>query len=158
MRKHRGKVNIGEKYGKLTVQSFSHSGYKGMSYYECLCDCGNTIITRLSSLRSGHTSSCGCIQKEIAKINARKTFWKGGKSDDGSGYVRIYIPEHPLHKTQYVREHRLVAETMLGRYLKPEEIVHHVNGDRADNRPENLVIFASHSEHKKFHQGECHVR
>ena len=48
--------------------------------------------------------------------------------------------------------HRVVAELMLGRPLKPGEVVHHIDRDRRNNRPENLMVFASQAEHVKWHK------
>ena len=47
--------------------------------------------------------------------------------------------------------HRVVAEKMLGRMLRPGEVVHHIDGDKRNNRPENLMVFASQSEHVAWH-------
>ena len=63
------------------------------------------------------------------------------------GYRIVYVPDRPRVKVQ---EHRLVAEAMLGRLLLPSEVVHHINGDRADNRPENLEVM-SRGEHQAMH-------
>lgn len=64
----REKVNdnkwIGQKYGRLTVTGFVHKGKKW--YWECTCECGNSIITQAYLVRNGHTSSCGCLQRERA--------------------------------------------------------------------------------------------
>lgn len=48
--------------------------------------------------------------------------------------------------------HRIVAEQMLGRPLLSSEVVHHVDGDKRNNTPENLMIFSSQSEHVKWHR------
>lgn len=69
---------------------------------------------------------------------------------DGDGYVLIHTPTHP-HATAagYVREHRLVMESMIGRHLEPGEVVHHIDGDKQNNRPDNLQLFAANGEHLK---------
>ncbi len=47
--------------------------------------------------------------------------------------------------------HRVVAEQMLGRPLLPGEVVHHIDGDKRNNDPSNLMVFASASEHARHH-------
>lgn len=81
--------------------------------------------------------------------NAR---WKGGKSINYQGYIMINSPNHPnKDKRNCIPEHRLVMEKHLGRTLLPTEVVHHINGDKKDNRIQNLMIFSSNGEHIKFH-------
>lgn len=82
--------------------------------------------------------------------------WKGGKTRDRAGYVLVYCPDHPRAKLgRYVQEHRLVMEQHLGRYLEPQEVVHHKNDIRDDNRIENLQLFANNTEHLRRTLKRC---
>jgi len=136
---------------------------------ECACGCGAKILPvdkygRPHRYISGHNSwgnhyALGRkhTKEELKNLSERSSGknnpqYKTGRCfDKTSGYVLILCPNHPHHKTgNYVHEHRLVMEQFLGRYLQSEEEVHHLNGNRSDNRLENLKLFNNDSEHAKF--------
>ena len=65
---------------------------------------------------------------------------------DAGGYVKVYDPKHPnAQKAGWLPEHVKVMAEMIGRPLTADEQVHHINGVRDDNRPENLELW-SHSQ------------
>jgi hypothetical protein len=73
---------------------------------------------------------------------AANGYWKGGRTRHKAGYIMIRAPGHPRATgSAYVFEHILVMEEILGRYLLPGESVHHRNGVKDDNRPENLELW-----------------
>lgn len=74
------------------------------------------------------------------------------------GYLLAYAPEHPnAHKDGYVMLHTVLMERAIGRYLKSNEVVHHVNHDRSDNRIENLRLMDK-KEHCSMHMKERHLK
>jgi hypothetical protein len=93
-----------------------------------------------------------CSKKcsEVCMVKEKSPSWKGGKQIDKSGYILIMNKEHPKARKGYVREHRIVMEDSIGRYLKDDEIVHHINGDKSDNRLSNLEIMTL-SNHAVLH-------
>lgn len=76
--------------------------------------------------------------------------WKGGRSYDGGGYVLVYAPDHPRARAGRVQEHILVIEEKIGRRVRRSEHVHHINGVKDDNRPDNLIVL-SPGEHARLH-------
>jgi hypothetical protein len=95
------------------------------------CSCGER--------KQAKSDQCGKCRSVATEANGN---WKGGRTRHKAGYVMVRVPGHPRARTSvYVFEHILVAEQLLGRYLLPGESIHHRNGVRDDNRPENLELW-----------------
>ena len=76
--------------------------------------------------------------------------WKGGRRITTDGYILIRMPEHPRADVNgYVRENRYIMEQYLGHLFPSSEHVHHRNGDKQDNRLENLELLLKRIHHRK---------
>ena len=73
------------------------------------------------------------------------------KTKKQRAYLLIKSPGHPNAVNGFVPEHRLVAEKFIGRYLTKEEVIHHLDENKKNNKIENLMIFSNQTEHMKFH-------
>ena len=89
----------------------------------------------------------------LGQSGAKNGAWKGGRVVASNGYVLLRMPGHHLaDRRGYVYEHRLVAEQVLGRRLRPGEIPHHKNSIKADNRSENIEVVESAYHHRVAHR------
>ena len=98
--------------------------------------------------RSEHT------KKLISKANKGMNhgMWKGGRIREGNKMI-VWVPGHPHARTKgYIYEHRLIMEKHIGRYLKPLEVVHHVDRNPLNNNLDNLILFGNQTEHMHWHK------
>ena len=124
----------------------------GMTYQEMASVLGRSV----SSIQ--HRATRCDIRKPsdvrwAVRSHAMQSRPSKGRRVTDRGYIYIRAPDHPCAgKDGYVAEHRLVMEAHLGRHLQANEVVHHINGVKNDNRIENLELmeFGRHSsEHNR---------
>lgn len=117
------------------------------------------ILCRICQVQSLHTPEIRAKISRIAKVRnlrgEKHPCWKGGRRKDAYGYVIILLqPDdffYPMaSKGGLVKEHRLIMAKHLNRCLLPWEIVHHSNGQKDDNRLQNLELIRGHHNHASF--------
>lgn len=86
---------------------------------------------------------CQMHYRRVALYDHPEAILSNGYMADETGYITLHIPNHPIaNKGGKVYEHRLVMSEHIGRYLASHESVHHKNGNRSDNRIENLELWS----------------
>lgn len=112
------------------------------------------------SRRKGQQVPCGTCQRPVWRVPSnsnQRTFCSracankgmelagpGHRAQRDDGYIQIYYPRHPdASASGFILEHRLIASEALGRRLTKSEHVHHINGIKDDNRPENLQVMSA---------------
>ena len=160
--------NLGDiKYSEELGKKVSH-GKKGFRFiwWECRV-CKRQYWKREFDIKRSATKGLciRCCRKESLSKN-----WRGGRCRIKQGYILILLkPENPFfpmaksggdNDHRYIFEHRLVVAQHLGRCLRKEEIVHHLNGIRDDNRYENLALVTvkSHPKHSFVKQLQERIR
>ncbi len=108
------------------------------------------LVDSFSTRKANFTGRCKkCHDSEMGLQNHPQ--WKGGMHTNQAGYVIVKNPEHPRSDPNgYVKRARLVLEQKLGRQLLMSEDIHHINGIKNDDRPENLIAL-SKGEHMSLH-------
>jgi hypothetical protein len=115
--------------------------------------------------RSVEHPCLSCTAEKLGKANQGNAYnlgirkpknliQKGAIYETFSGYLEVYLGrDHGYchRKDKYVLIHRLIAELMLNRPLKKEELIHHIDGDKQNNSPDNLAICENMQEHRRIH-------
>lgn len=127
-------------------------GSSNLYFVERSCtSCGSSMLQSKANAQRSEKSFCSkeCLKAHRVGLSAGNKIVK--RRPNGQ-HILIKCPNHP-RKSRHglVYEHVLVAEKSLGRFLTAKERVHHINCVKDDNRPENLFVCATDSEHFKIH-------
>lgn len=126
----------------------SREGRKTGSTFTCR-NCGTAFYRHQTDIERKRTGCCSEKCRNEFYIGDRSHGWKGGGYFDTTTGVRHVVFKRDGFVSPYVGEHRVIASQSIGRILETHEWVLHLNGSKKDNRPDNLFICCSVSEHRK---------
>ena len=134
----------------------------GKVFYDHQCHAHKRVFCSKACMESSRTH---LQDKSNRTSGGNNPMWRGGVCKHSDGYIYKRAIDHPFACRSYVLEHRLVAEDNLRstdpesvflvrlgdrKYLRPEISVHHIDGDKTNNSPDNLLV-VTNSEHQKIH-------
>jgi hypothetical protein len=135
------------------VTGSNNLNWKGGKSIVCCENCGKELLRYPLRITRGNSFCNLKCKHEWQKgkfVGADSPSWKGGRIVSKEGYIEIHLSTHHRAKQNgFVFEHILVAEKKYGREIMRGEHIHHLNGIKDDNRPENLVVLTN-SKHDKF--------
>jgi hypothetical protein len=107
-------------------------------------------IQRMREVHTGkyHTEKTINKMREVHPHGNKHPNWKGGRYFHSDGYVYNLLPDG---KENYIMEHRIIMEHMIGRKLLKGEVVHHIDENKSNNNPLNLILFFNNIAHRKYH-------
>lgn len=149
------------KSGKLSKRK------RKSTYYKLTCDNCNSLFERLKSDMSPKRANnnfkhfcnkCGIAQGFAGKIGSlsiknRQSALMGTKIKDSSGYVSVYVGPDYIYNNTYggrIREHIYIIQENIGRQIRNNEVVHHIDGDKTNNDITNLDL-CTIKEHNNLH-------
>ena len=135
-------IRSGMNFGDTIVVGRDYDSIDKHTRWICKCKCGRMFSARLDNAKTCIKKCKLCSRRKIRIVNK-------------DGYYERAVSNHPFAHRGYVEEHRIIMEIHIGRFVKPEEIIHHMNGNKLDNRIENLEL-TTRAEHCKLHSKDIH--
>lgn len=135
-----------------------YNGHGERAIIKACPTCGREFRAYACAIKRGGAKYCSKPCRPYDGAGNPK--WRGGRIAEPDGRIKVYAPGHPdarLDGGKYIYEYRLVAAEMIGRSLRDDEIVHHINGDHTDNSPDNLAVMTQ-AEHARLHMNERYHR
>lgn len=143
----------GRPYGKRKRCYYCQPGRRRTGETRTCLRCGQLFYTERNQLVKVHGAGKFCSNGCKAEAQ-RGRISNAARPEEliahTSGYLQVWMPEHPRAHRGRVFQHIVVAEQKLGRPIGPNEHVHHIDENKQNNDPDNLLVL-SNEDHQRFH-------